>query len=64
MLYFNLLSSDIIKEGADYKYTCLSQKTEFTLGLTLFENSYSSCQCGVATANVQLLLWLLSLVFS
>ena len=51
MLYFNLLSSDIIKEGADSKYTCMSQKTLFTLGLTLFENLYSSCQHGVTSPN-------------
>ena len=51
MLYFNLLSSDIIKEGADSKYTCMSQKTLFTLGLTLFENLYSSCQRGVTSPN-------------
>ena len=29
-----------------------------------FENLYSSCQHGVATANVQLLVWLLLLLFS
>ena len=51
MLYFNLLSSDIIKEGADSKYTCMSKKTLFTLGLTLFKNLYSSCQRGVTSPN-------------
>ena len=49
MLHFNLLSSDIIKEGTESKY--VFQKTSFTLGLKLFENLYSSCQHGVTSPN-------------
>ena len=62
MLYFNLLSSDT--EGTDSKYSMFFSKLNSHLRLKLFEKLYSSCQRCTATANVQLLLWLLLLVFS
>ena len=52
----------VIRGTTDSK--CYWLLPETTLRLRLFENLYSSCQCGVDTANVQLLLWLLLLAFS
>ena len=65
MLYFNLLSSDIIKEGTDSKYDMSFSKLNSHLDsnfLKIYTPHVSMVL--LLLINVQLLLWLLLMVFS
>ena len=64
MLYFNLLSSDIIKEGTDSKYDMSFSKLNSHLDsnfLKIYTPHVSMVL--LLLINVQLLLWLLLMVF-
>ena len=65
MLYFNLLSSDIIKEGTDSKYDMSFSKLNSHLDSN-FLKIYTPHVSVVLLLliHVQLLLWLLLMVFS
>ena len=63
MLYFNL-SSDIIKDGTDSKYDMSFSKLNSHLDSKFLKIYTPHVSMVLLTANLQLLLWLLLLVFS
>ena len=63
MLYFNL-SSDIIKDGTDSKYDMSFSKLNSHLDSKFLKIYTPHVSTVLLTANLQLLLWLLLLVFS